>query len=119
MSELVIKYPKLMLTLVYKYRRTVAALSAAGLVWAYYRLPLAILRLMASAMQDRWHPCAYISRVLTPSERKRYKEYQCIYKLELKALQFALEKWQKLLDGQIGTSIDTDHQALIWLNDMI
>jgi predicted acyl esterase len=55
MSELVIQYPKLMLTLVYKYRRTVAALSAAGLVWAYYRLPLAILRLMASAMQLRMH----------------------------------------------------------------
>ena len=64
---------------------------------------------------EKWHPCAYISRVLTPTERKRYEQYNCIYELELKALQYALEKWKQYLDGQVGTSVDTDHQSLIWL----
>jgi len=61
------------------------------------------------------HPCAFISRVLKPSERKRYLQTQCVYELELAGLIFALEKWRYYLVGQVGTTVDTDHKSLIWL----
>ena len=62
------------------------------------------------------HPCAYISRVLSPQERKDLvTEKRCIYELELRALVYALEKWRMYLDGQTDTTVDTDHKSLIWL----
>ena len=61
------------------------------------------------------HPCAYASRVLSPSERKAFKDQRCVYDLELKALMFAIKKWRRYLDGQIDTTVDTDHKSLIWL----
>jgi hypothetical protein len=66
--------------------------------------------------KTKMHPCAYISRVLSPQERKDYaSEKKCIYELELRALIFALEKWRVYLDGQTSTTVDTDHKSLIWL----
>ena len=59
------------------------------------------------------HPCGFISRVLTPSESNNYKKYKCVYELELKALIFALDKWRQYLEGQPGTTVDTDHKSLI------
>ena len=61
------------------------------------------------------HPCAYTSRVLKPSEVREYQRRKCVYELELKALIHALDKWRYLLEGQIGTTVSTDHQSLIWL----
>ena len=61
------------------------------------------------------HPCAFISRALKASERKIYLRDKCIYDLELKALIYALDKWRIYLDGQVGTTVDTDHKSLIWL----
>ena len=61
-------------------------------------------------------PCAFVSRVLSPTERKHYVTKQrCIYELELIALRFALEKWRVLLEGQTQTTVWTDHKSLIWL----
>lgn len=54
-------------------------------------------------------------RVLTPSESKNYIKDKCVYELELKALIFALDKWRQYLEGQPGTTVDTDHKSLIWL----
>ena len=42
--------------------------------------------LFQEGADGRLHPCAYISRVLTPTERRRYEQYHCIYELELGAL---------------------------------
>ena len=67
------------------------------------------------ADDKKLHPVAYVSRVLTATERKRYEQEKCVYDLELKALMFALDKWRVYLDGQIGTTVDTDHKSLIWL----
>jgi len=67
------------------------------------------------AEDKKQHPVAYISRVLTATERKIYEQERRIYELELKALMFSLEKWKIYLDGQVGTTVDTDHKSLIWL----
>ena len=64
---------------------------------------------------DKYHPCAFASRVLSASERRKYVDTRCVYDLELAALLFALKKWRRYLDGQIGTTVDTDHKSLIWL----
>ena len=61
------------------------------------------------------HPCAYISRALKPDERNLWKRERTIYNLELKALQYALDKWRIFLEGQRNTTVDTDHKSLIWL----
>jgi hypothetical protein len=63
----------------------------------------------------KMHPCAYISRVLKPSEIRAYQKSRCVYELELKALMYALEKWRHWLEGQVGTTVETDHQSLTWL----
>jgi hypothetical protein len=63
----------------------------------------------------KYHPCAFASRVLSASERRKYVDTRCVYDLELAALLFALKKWRRYLDGQIGTTVDTDHKSLIWL----
>jgi hypothetical protein len=67
------------------------------------------------AEDGKLHPCAYASRVLTPTERKNYEIDHCVYELELKALMYGLEKWKMFLDGQIETTVETDHKSLIWL----
>ena len=65
---------------------------------------------------NKLHPCAFASRVLSPQERKDFAtNKRCIYELELRALVFALDKWKMFLDGQDQTTVDTDHKSLIWL----
>ena len=57
-----------------------------------------------------FHPVAFISRKLKPTEAKA----NSIYELELLAVLYALEKWQVYLEGQPSTTVHTDHKALIW-----
>jgi hypothetical protein len=68
------------------------------------------------AEDKKFHPCAFISRVLKPQERKDFVSgKKRIYELELRALAWALEKWRMYLEGQLGTTVETDHKSLIWL----
>ena len=63
----------------------------------------------------KMHPCAFLSRALKPSEVRAYEKSRCVYELELTALMYALEKWRHLLEGQLSTTVDTDHRSLTWL----
>jgi len=63
----------------------------------------------------KMHPCAYISRALKPSEVRAYAKSRCVYELELQALMYSLEKWRHLLEGQVSTTVETDHRSLTWL----
>jgi len=61
------------------------------------------------------HPVAYLSRALKPEERNEYQRTKVVYNLELKALMYAVEKWRIYLEGQTDTTVDTDHNSLIYL----
>lgn len=55
-----------------------------------------------SAKDDRFHPCAFLSKRLSPSERN----YD-IGNRELLAVKTALEEWRHWLEG-------TEHPFIVW-----
>ena len=62
------------------------------------------------APDGKWHPCAYISKSLSPIERN-----YPIYDKELLAVVQAFEAWWHYLEGA-KNSVDvwTDHKNLEW-----
>src|ERR1700722_20023044 len=70
----------------------------------------AIGAVLSSRQGEKWHPVAYISKAMSPTERN----YE-IYDKELFAIVYALEKWRPyLLGAKHSVEILTDHQNLTY-----
>ena len=62
------------------------------------------------APDGKWHPCAYISKLLSPTERN-----YPIYNKELLAVVWAFEAWRHYLEGaDHPVDVWTDHKNLEW-----